>query len=323
MEDEELSGYFLKLLGLRLRLKAFPSQNLPYFLSGLFSFKTGEIERCKLLFCFPKADEIPTPAQLKAYEADLRGRTGLEPVFVFSDLSSWDRQRLIEGRLAFVVPNKQLYLPTLLIDLREHFAQTRRKAERLSFPAQYLVIDQLLHASIEGQTVRELSRVLTYSATSMSRAFEELVTLGLAETEPGKSRPVHFIHDRKGLWTTALSYLQSPVKKRWYWMGGDVHPQWPRAGISALARQTMLNEDAQDCFALEPAEIKTYINQGKVGERPRNEQDPLLEVWGYAPRGLCGENGENVDPFSLYLSLRGENDERVRTAIENLLAGVL
>ncbi len=40
-------------------------------------------------------------------------------------LRSFERRALIEQQVAFVVPGKQLYIPELAVDLREHFKQRR------------------------------------------------------------------------------------------------------------------------------------------------------------------------------------------------------
>jgi len=50
---------------------------------------------------------------------------------------------------------------------------------------------------------------------------------------------------------------------------------------------------------------------------PIDEADFELEIWNYNPK-LFSEN-ERVDPFSLYLSLRDTKDERVETALEELM----
>jgi len=47
----------------------------------------------------------------------------------------------------------------------------------------------------------------------------------------------------------------------------------------------------------------------------------LLQVWCYAPQIL--EVDGAVDPFSLFLSLQGTNDERIEMALEEMMEQVL
>lgn len=319
----KVEDYFLKTFGLRIKIKPLTGVSLPFYLSNLFSLGTTEISGSKLLLCTLSSDEKPSPTQFRKYAVELHDRTGLEPVFVLLGLSSWDRTRLIEGRIAFIVPGRQLYLPTLLIDLREHFARERGKPDRLSYPAQFLVIMEILYGRVEGRTVRELSREFTFSAATMSRAVRELLALNLVETGDGKARPLHFALDKRRLWTAALAYLKSPVKSMWYAPSSSTLQNLPYAGMSALARLSMMNEDERLCYAVSYTSAKPLIENGIFHTQPLKDSDHLIEVWAYDPRAMTGKESSTVDPLSLFLSLAGENDERIRKAIEGLVKELL
>ncbi|MHB9005019.1 MAG: MarR family transcriptional regulator [Coriobacteriia bacterium] len=319
----EVEDYLLKTFGLKIKIKPLIGISLPFYLLGLFTLGTTEIKGRKLLLCTLTSEEKPSPGQFKKYAVELLNRTGLEPVFVLPGLSSWDRARLIEGRIAFIVPGRQLFLPTLLIDLREHFDQERGKPDRLSYPAQFLVIIQILYRRVEGKTVRELSREFVFSATTMSRAVRELLALDLVETVEGKARPLHFALDKRGLWTAALAYLQSPIKSMWYTPSNSPRPSLPYAGMSALVRLSMMNEDERQCYAISNTAAKPLIEKGIFHTQPLKDTDHLIEVWAYDPHALSGKDSSTVDPLSLYLSLASENDERIRKAIGGLVKQLL
>jgi len=319
----DVEEYLLKTFGLKIKSEPLTGVPLPFYLSSLFSLSTAQIKDNKLLFCTILGEEKPTPRQLKKYAAELHNRTGLEPIFVLPSLSSWDRARLIERRLAFIVAWRQLYLPTLLIDLREHFNEERRRPDKLSYPAQFLVLKQILHGGIEGKTVRELSREYAFSATTMSRAVRELLVLNLVETKEGKARPLHFALNKSGLWSASLPYLQSPVKSIWFAPASTSLQSFPYAGMSALARLSMMNEDERQCYAISHVAAKPLIEKSIFHTQPLEETDYLVEVWAYDPRTLSGEDASTVDPFSLFLSLAIENDERIRKAIEGIIKGLL
>jgi len=319
----KVEDYFLKTFGLKIKIKPLTGVSLPFYLSNLFSLGTTEIKGSKLLLCTLSSEEKPSPTQFKKYAVELYDRTGLEAAFVLPGLSSWDRTRLIEGRIAFIVPGRQLYLPTLLIDLREHFARERGKPDRLSYPAQFLVVMEILYGRIEGRTVRELSREFAFSATTMSRAVRELLALNLVETGEGKARPIHFSLDKCGLWTAALAYLKSPVKSMWYTPSSSPLQSLPYAGMSALARLSMMDEDERQCYAVSYPTAKPLIEKGIFHAQPLKDTDHLIEVWAYDPHDLSSKDSLTVDPLSLYLSLASENDERVRKVIEGLVKEIV
>ena len=319
----KVENYLLKTFGLKIEIKPLSGISLPFYLSGLFSLGTAEIKGSKLLLCTLASEEKPSPAQFRKYAVELHDRTGLEPTFVLPGLSSWDRARLIEGMIAFIVPGRQLYLPTLLIDLREHFDRERGKPDRLSYPAQFLVVMEILYGRVEGETVRELSREFSFSATTMSRAVRELLALHLVETGEGRARPLHFALDKHGLWTAALAYLKSPVKSMWYTPSCSPLQSLPYAGMSALARLSMMNEDERQCYAVSYPTAKPLIEKGIFHAQPLKDTDHLIEVWAYDPHDLSSKDSLTVDPLSLYLSLASENDERVRKAIEGLVKEIV
>lgn len=315
--------YLLKTLGLKIRTEPLRGVSLPFYLSSLFVLSIGEIYSKKILLCIMSGEEKPSPSQFKKYAVELRVLTGLEPVFILPGMSSWDRARFIEGRIAFMVPWRQLYLPTILIDLREHFDKERAIPERLSYPAQFLVLMQILSARIEGKTVRELSREFNFGATTMSRAVHELLAFNLVETQKGKVRPLHFTLDKRSLWTAAREHLQSPVKSIWFVSAHDTLPSMPYAGMSALSRLSLMNEDARRYYAISYAAAKPLIEKGIFYKQAQDEIDYVVEVWAYDPYALSDKESSTVDPLSLYLSLAGESDERVRKAIEGLVEEII
>jgi len=315
--------YLLKTLGLKIRTEPLLGVSLPFYLSSIFTLRIAEIYSNKILLCIMSGEGKPSPSQFKKYAVELRTLTSLEPVFVLQGMSSWDRARLIEGRIAFIVPGRQLFLPTLLIDLREHFDAERAKPQKLSYPAQFLVLMQILSARIEGKTVRELSREFTFSATTMSRAVHELLAFNLVETQEGKARPLHFALDKRRLWIASREHFQSPVKSIWFASAHDTLPSLPYAGMSALSRLSLMNEDSRQCYAISYAAAKPLIKKGIFHKQALEETDHIIEVWAYDPYALSDKESSTVDPLSLYLSLAGEHDERIRKAVEGLVEEIL
>ena len=94
-----------------------------------------------------------------------------------------------------------------------------------------------------------------------------------------------------------------------------------QAGLTALACHSMLTppkrqvyaafvKDWKDIKRKYPHEIISYPDEAKCE----------LEVWSYSPDLFA--NGKIVDPFSLYLSLRDIKDERVESAMEEMMGGI-
>ncbi|MFO7930839.1 MAG: hypothetical protein R6U97_05495 [Desulfosalsimonas sp.] len=131
---------------------------------------------------------------------------------------------------------------------------------------------------------------------------------------------VQFDEDRRRFWEKALVYLKTPVKKL-LWANDPIDRELLLAGESALAEYSMLASPGQPVYAISEKKWKT-MEKEKIFQEARYSEEAgvQLEVWRYDPR-LFAE-GNAVDPFSLYLSLKESKDERIESAIEEMMENI-
>jgi DNA-binding MarR family transcriptional regulator len=242
-----------------------------------------------------------------------------ELIYVRGQVTAYNRKRLIEQKVPFIVPGNQMYLPMLAIDLREHFRRIRKELPTFSPSTQVVVLYALLRDAGKVLIPSELAPLLGYSAMTMTRAFDELEAANLAEiTVRGRERCLRFSGDRKEIWEKAQSFLRSPVSKRLFIRCTDDAVGGVPAGLSALAHYTMLAAPAYATNALSREDWKTLRKRHKTIEVPAQDPDASeIEVWWYPP-ALFAERGF-VDPLSLYLSLNADHDERTEAAREEMM----
>jgi hypothetical protein len=240
-------------------------------------------------------------------------------ILVFAHLGTGRRNALIARRLAFLVPGVQLFVPELLLDLRERTPPPPRVAETLSPTAQVVILGALLDLATEGNA-GELARRYGVAPMSMTRAFDELAGAHLAETPRiGRERVLRFQMIGRALWEQAAPRLQSPVRK----VRTVVIP-WPQrfpgkiAGQSALGHYTALTAPRIQRLAVASADWNWLVrDEGLRDTEPLDPQGDEVETWTYDPAALTSEMV--VDPLSLFLAVRGHTDERVAGAAEDLL----
>jgi hypothetical protein len=239
---------------------------------------------------------------------------------VAQSLPSYVRKRLIEQGTAFVVPGVQMYLPSLGMELRERSVRKKPLAVDRFSPATQVVLINWLLGRVEGAvTPLELSKQLRYSAMTMSRAIDELEASKIAQVERfGRERLVTFMADRKAIWQESLPRLRNPVSQTVRIIEHQLNRQDVlSAGITALSYRSMLNAPTYPEFAVDRDSWKAMEKNG-IEKIPVEEPGTcLLQIWCYDPRVL--EVDGLVDPFSLYLSLQDENDERVEMALDKML----
>ncbi len=304
---------------------------LPVFIGQAYDVKRLAFLNRTVHLLLPKAGRRkPTPADVATQMQLIRRAFGVDFAFVFADLVPYERSRFIQERVPFIVPRRQTYLPQYVVDIMERANASKNRhvwadePEPLSGPAQVLLLFNLQRADHVGEwSLREWARTLGYSTMTATRICDELARCGLCQTETvGKRVTLVFDKDRHALWERSLPFLRSPVKRTGFAMRAEfAQLEWCHAGVSALSRYTLLDEGRTPVYAMSASDYRRAVLDKQVTEQAYRDNDSLIiEQWRYRPNVLTQDRV--VDRLSLYLSLRGEHDERVDAALQELLKGV-
>ena len=292
---------------------------LPYFLRDAFEFRELNILGHTVLLALDRSPEKPSLGDIRVRLDKVRSVAGRPTVYVTEALASYERKRLIEQKVPFIVPGNQLYLPDLAIDLREYFRQRPSAAESpLSPSAQAMLITALLRPRWEPEWhPAEVATALGYTPMTLSRAVRELSAAGLASVhKAGRSQYLTMAFSPQETWERANPLLRSPVQ-RTVWTFTPLQPDLPMrlAGLSALARRSMLTEPRQPVHAVSRAAWQAL--KSNVDELPEAVPGAYeWQLWNYNP--ALQPDSDTVDPLSLMLSLRDSPDERVQSALDAL-----
>jgi DNA-binding MarR family transcriptional regulator len=318
---QKLQKYIEAVLGLKINLHPVDDgdglRNLPLYLRSAYSFYTMELLAEKIICMIVEGREY-TPLEIQKHRSAAVAALKAPIVFVCDTMIAVNRQRFIERKIPFIVPGKQMYLPMLMVDLREHFDAEKLAIGELSGPAQLLILAYLQDESFNVQTSGSLAARLGYSAMSLSRAVEELIRFELCTYKRnGREKIVEFAENRLELWQKSQRYL-NPVKEDMQ-VQLRIEPveQYRLAGLNALEKISMINADVIPTYA-------THWSKYNLIKRKKIEHpDGILmnlQSWRYNPAILS--RSECVDPLSLYLSLKNSTDERVQIALEEIIRGM-
>lgn len=251
-------------------------------------------------------------------------------VVLLENVQAYNRKRLIERGINFIVPGKQLYLPDLLIDLRESYVHPKRKQknEALLPSAQFILIYHILHRNqqwkLEEHPFKEIAQKLGYTPMAITNAIDNLKYHKLIEVAGEKEKFIRFRYERHELWQTAMEQklLVNPVIKTVF---VDEKPKdlfLLRCNASALPEYTNLNPSKQEYFAIEKTVFYGFQKSSALDNPNDYEGKYALEVWKYNPmilvEALPGDIAV-VDPLSLYLSVQDSRDERIEMALDQIL----
>ncbi len=315
---EAVERYLDEVLGVRGKIRPWKRKaKLPFFMVDYYAFyETSLLGHSCLLMIAQEGSEV-TPAKIRKHWELAQSKYQGLCIYVPAAITSYNRKRIIEHRVPFIVPGNQMYLPDLGIDLREYFRKLRTTKKSFSPATQLVVIYALLHGTDKRYVPSELARELGYTSMTLTRVFDELemANIGIIH-RTGRERWWIFVGNKRELWEQTKPLMRSPVKYR-TWIKGKAKTPKLQAGESALSQFSMLNQPNIPIYAISGDEWKNWKNAG-IKELPMSEDASFeLEIWHYNPN-LFAEN-DFVDPFSLYLSLKETTDERIEIALEEMV----
>lgn len=320
---KELRKYLKDTLDITLVIQPWDARaDLPFFLRDQYDFYRTKIITTPCILMVANDKQNTTPAVIRKHIDLLRPKTGnAEIIYVRQQLDSFNRKRLVDQKVCFIIPGNQTYLPFGGIDFREHFKKLQLRPETLSPSAQVVILHSLLKGQQDILRQNSLAEEYGYSVMTMSRAFSEIESLGLAEiTTQGRGRKRELIPKgtKREVWEKSLEFLRTPIVQRLYPDPSIAIPDGICAGLSALASYSTLAEPGNTVWAISCVQSKSLTRKYQADALAAKDLHcNEIEVWSYDPK-LFAAAGV-ADRLSLFLSLRDEKDERVEAALKQMM----
>ena len=282
-----------------------------------YKFYDGEFHGMPLLFAEPKG-KVATPRCLSVTANNLTSSLQLPIVFLLPACPAYERQRLIDKDVYFVVSEKYVHLPMLLANER---VRKTKQAKTLTPVAQYLLLYHLQIGSIEGMAARDIEDKIPYSYASITLGLTCLEDLGLCKkvAEASKRKVIHFGMKGMNLWEQAQPFFVNPVEERIYCDGLLSDDSFPECGINALAHYTRLNPDPERTIMMSVKQLRNFKSSEALVRPNEFDGNIIIEAWKYPPVTATGVKAEWVDKLSLAISLREDEDPRVEGEVERLI----
>jgi len=292
------------------------SAQLPYFYTEYYRFYNLVINGVDYLLC--ESRDVLIAKQVRTQLSELESRIGKQTIYLSKEINPNLRRSLVENREAFIVPKSQIYLPKLGIVFNERFHTTLKTKDRLSPAAQVILIRAILDREYHLVTASEYAKKFKFTVMSVLRAFTELQKYGLVSREKHwREKPFKWLYRGRELWEKALPILINPVRRS-IWISSDAPLPYCLAGISALSKYSMINEDDFLTYATISSIAKNNLEIVEISRDSRPADNVIqLQIWRYNPK-LISSN-DFVDPLSLYLSLKENHDDRVQMSLESML----
>ena len=323
---QEIQDYFESIFGVKPEIKRWgKTKGLPFYLLDEYAFDIVTLydRQCLVLLAHEPFENVAT---IRKHIEILQTMVDHPILYATGALKSYERKRLIESGVQFVVPGNQLFAPQLGMDLREFFRSRQVEKQVMGPASQVLLIAAISRGWDKNFTFRggDLVGGEAYSKMTMSRAMKEFQSFGLIEPASNDKPPRwRFVATPEVIWEKALPALQNPVKRVTY---SDWPPLLQRlAGLSALSKASMLGEPPIPIIAFSKEEWDLEVRGSGRKEVGRfDDPDFEVEIWSYSPDHILGKtcvpvSRESVDPLSLYLSLKDDVDDRVQISLDEMM----
>ncbi|HRW21230.1 MAG TPA: hypothetical protein P5509_04600 [Bacteroidales bacterium] len=316
---KELKRYINETLGINIEVKDInpnKSNKLPFFIINSYKFKKTRLYGRDVILMFV-GNEF-TVDKVSKHLALTKDAFETIVIAILNPIEAYMRGRLVEKKVPFIIPGKQMYMPDLLIDFKE-FAIKSEMPTHMQPAAQCLLLYHMQVESLEGINFKTISEKLHYGQMTITRAAHFLHNAGICKLEGNKDKYLHFEKNNRELWDATKSLMINPVKKGSYYTGWVYGENVFKTNINALSHYTDLNDKALEYFAVRPGYLK-FIEGANLKKINSYEGNLFIEEWIYDPSLLAKD--QFVDRLSLYLCFRDNQDERIEMALEQLIGNI-
>lgn len=315
-----------KMLHSRVKREPIDVSGLPLYLRGLYSLERWTAFGVPFVMASPI--ESATVKTMAKHRNTLETALGIPVAFALESATCYRVERMLEAGLAFVVTDKQVFLPFLGVALnggKGHAGDRKQvSVETLSPQAQRLAI-MALYGELDGASVTEAASVLAVAKMTVSRAFDELAAVDPSiVVSEGRRRVLRPDRNKMALWRRLESCMASPVARE-HRLTRVPDADLPPGGVSALCELSMLQDDPWPTLTATKAQERALglaTGAHNAGFDEPEEPACVVQVLRYEP---VPAPGCVVDPLSAILSLPDDvrDDPRVAGEIEYVLNRVL
>lgn len=310
----KIEKYLKNLFGWNIKFEDFNEYGgkLPYLILASADYSIITTEGFKCIGIKPKNEDFRNNKNLVN---SIEKKTGLPGLLILENLDTYQRKSLIQNKINFIVPDRQIYIPIIGTYMNERgLGKKQSDIEKLSPVATAIVITQLCKKAIEGKNQSDLADIMGYSKKTVSLAVNELEQHGLIKIKKdGRKKIIEFPFSSRELWGKVYTTAENIVEKKLYSSNDLIAAKiGVKASDSALSKISMLNSPNQETYAV-------YARDKRIKELELNPEvgTTTIEVWKINP-SLSSSNGI-TDVFSLALSYRGDDDPRINKELNKLI----
>lgn len=317
----KIEQYLSDVFSENVTLRKLENLNLiPMLIRNEYEIYEGNLNGYNCLFLEFHAKQIITEKILKHF-VNLGENFDKKLVLLFSELRPYQRRSLVENRIPFIVPYRQIYLPFVYVDFSEKIALNKPTIKHFT-PSIQSVYLAIFYQETEIIDVNDLTKKLGLAKITIYRAISSLVAINLVH-EQGKSTRKQFTRiNKESFWNEGKKYLVSPIQKSILLKTLPVGIDYFISNESALSELSMVSTPQSITYAISKESAKKMDKGILYSEKDEHYDTKIkskftFEIWSYDPK-LFASN-KRVDIGSIYAELKNLDDPRIDIELETLL----
>ena len=206
---EDLTGYKTR----QLTHAKGEDKRLPIAIATSYSYYDLEFMETQVTIAIPTGLDGITPMQLAKHQAKMIEAFQHPVIFALESVASYQIARLTQAKVDFIVPGKIIFIPSMLIILREMKNTVKEMPEKMPPVAQMLVLYHLETRTIDGLTASEIAELTGLAYPTINVALRWLVANGIIALTGGKQKHVQITMSKKEVWNKSLPLMTSPIER--------------------------------------------------------------------------------------------------------------
>ena len=315
---EYLSSLFSKFFDTQVLVQDYELSVRPNYLVAGRNFYIIQLNELKFLVVQTADSESYNVTQYDRQREKIHETDGLEVVYYFKNVTAVQQESLINNHIPFISSNGNIFIPFIGLLFKGTSSAEKILSSEKMMPATQKIFLELIYSKEEDVKCVDLGIKLRLSKMSVTRACEQLKSMGLIEMEiRGRTGYLRTKYKGLELYEKAKGNLINPVQETLLIPEEELPLNALIAGETLLGKLTMLNPPAVKEYAIYKGDInKSELHPQEVRW---SKMDGLvyLQLWKYEPELFLKK--DDVDPVSLACSLSDVDDERVEGEVEDLL----
>jgi len=288
--------------------------SLPLYLRAGYTFWFVTIANIDIVFAYVKENAHDMRLYTQVYKT-LKEQLDSQVVLVFDYLDTRQINGFVQKHIPFVVLEKYLYLPFVLIQIGTTLQnkELTYKSEKLTPDADLILIGYLNGYIHNNMIIKEIADAIERELRATSIALDLLHGLKYVNLQKqGRSKRVNFEIEPE-VYERLLREGPSPIKKSFYTSSQIFRKKTVKSSYSALSNYSMLMDTGVSTIAISIKEKNILSNLNTCEE---DEALYRVEVWDRNPHTFAKKDA--VNEFYLLRKFKDDNDERVQYALEEI-----